>query len=341
MFPLAAGTGLFICTIFIPFVGLQYAFYMPVLLGVLLWAGGKPALGRLYAIISGGIVGTLLLLAYYQFCSGWDGLLANMSDVHGRLPPGLWDRFQVLMKDQILFYYFGRPHFVLLIAMVIVLGFAWKSMSRISQRTLLLAAIMLLVPGVVLGLFSHFMAPYHWLAAVPAMILLASAASHSWQTISLKIKAACAILALGLAGSGRLVFVMMGLGVDDANYTAQLEKAAIANVHPGENVFIDPQVYYALKPRAGRMYVAQIIPRLTEQEKEAVSVAFLHGKGLVYGPEWFTDKFGGHWVHVVDLPNPSSRVNGSPLLSKLLGWFHAGAYIGEPLAVYRREPVTQ
>ncbi|HEV2694982.1 MAG TPA: hypothetical protein VG347_18960 [Verrucomicrobiae bacterium] len=337
-----AHVGLFICAFIIPFVGLQYAFYMPVLLGVLLWAGGKPALNRLCAIIGGGIIGGILLVAYYHFVAGWDGLLANMSNVHARLPSGVWDRIRMLIKTQILFYYFGRPHFILLIAASGLLAITWKRLTGISRRTLLLGMTMLLVPGVALGLFSHFMAPYHWLAVAPALILLASAAAKSWGKISPGVKMLCVLLALGLAVSGRLVFVMLGWGVADAAYTDQMQKAAAAQVRPGEVVFIDPQVYYAIKPVASRIYVSQIVPVLNAQEKDSVTVAFLHVNGIDFSPTWFTNNnFSGHWVRVTDLPAPCSQVKISPFVSKLLGWFHAAAYIGEPLAVYRREDAGQ
>src|SRR5665213_1503160 len=331
-----AGWGLFCSAVLIPFVGLQYAFYMPVLLGVLFWMGGKPALPRLYAIVGGGIMGAILLCAYYQFCAGWDGLLASMADVHARRPSGLWANFQALMREQILRYYLGRPHFILLIGAAVLLGAAWKHLTPISRRVLLPALVMLLVPGVVIGLGSHFMAPYHWLAVAPALILLASAVSKSWENLGPKTKVLCGFLVVGLAASGRIVFVAMGGILGAAAYTAQIEKAATALVQPGQTVFSDPQLYYALKPRAARIYFLEIVPRLTTQEKDSVSLAFLRSQGE-YGVEWLTNNFEGHWIHVSDLPDPYSQINKAPVVSHLLGWFHAGDYIGQALSVYRRD----
>jgi len=334
-----AWAGIFFCTVLLPFVGLQYAFYMPVLLGMLFWTGGKPVLPRLYAIIAGGILGAILIVGYYQFIAGWDGLLASMSDVRSRLPPGFWPRVHALMTGQILVYYFGRPHFLLLIATAALLGAVWKHLTEISRQMLWPALIMLLVPGIVIGLFSQFRAPYHWLAAAPAMILLASAVSKSWENFGVKTRLCCGLLALGLAVSGRVVFIAMGWGLGDAGYTSQIETAATALVQPGENVFTDPQLFYALKPRAGRIYFSEIVPRLTPPEKAAVSLAFLNSEeGYSYGA--FTNAFGGHWVQVADLPVPGPQVKTTPFFTLLLKTFHAGDFIGHPISAYRRDPVA-
>jgi hypothetical protein len=329
--------GLFGCAVLIPFVGLQYAFYMPVLLGVLFWASGKPALTRLYAVIGGGILGAILLWAYHQFFAGWDGLLANMADVHGRRPTGLWANFRSLMEGQIFLYYLGRPHFILLIVAAALLGVAWKHLERISQRDLLLALVMLLVPGVVVGFGTHFMAPYHWLAVAPTLILLASAASKSWKNLGSKTRLGCGILAVGLAASGRIVFVAMGGVVNDAAYISQIEKTVPTLVQPGEIVYGDWQLYYALKPRAGRIYFLHILPRLTSQEKESVTTAFVESQGQynAHDATWLANTFGGHWTHAADLPDPLVKI--TPSISRLLGWCHAWDYIGQPISVYHRD----
>ncbi|MDR3457463.1 MAG: hypothetical protein P4N60_08455 [Verrucomicrobiae bacterium] len=334
----AACVGLFVCMVLLPFTGLQYAFYLPALLGLLLWAGGKPVYSRLGAIIAGGCLGAILILAYYQFFAGWDGLLANMSDIRSRLPSGFWSRFQALMTRQIFVYYFGRPHFLLLIAAAALLGAAWKHLTRASRQLLWYGLIMLLVPGIVIGLFCHFGAPYHWLTAAPAMILFAAAAARSWENLGGKTRLAGCLLVLGLAVSGRIMFVLMGWGADVAGYTDRVAQAATAIVQPGEDVFIDPQVYFALKPRAGRIYTPEIVARLTPQEKAAVSVAFLT-PDEEYGYAWFTNSFAGHWIQLADFPAPPCQAKTSAGVSRLLKWFHAGYFIGHPLAVYRRYPV--
>lgn len=335
----AACLGLFICAMIIPFVGLQYAFYIPVLLGVLFWAVGKPAFTRIGAIIAGGLVGGILLLAYFQFLAGWDGLLANMADVHARRPQDFWAGIQALLKGQILFYYFGRPHFALLIILAVWLVAIRKHLTQASRRSLVLAVIMLLVPGVIVGFFTHFMAPYHWLAAAPAMILLAGAVGWSWDNFGLPTKALCALLALGLAVSGRVAFISIGAGLGTAGYMAQIETAATSLVPPGGDVLTDPQLYYALKPRAGNIYFRQIVPRLTVSEKNVVSTAFLVSGDAEYGENWLTNSFGAGWTHVTDLPVPCSQVRADSLFAKLLRWFHAGFFVGQPLSVYRRDQV--
>ena len=332
-----ARRGLFFCAALIPFAGLQYAFYLPVLLGVLFWAGGRSALNRIVAIISGGLFGSALLFIYYQCFAGWDGLLASMADVHGRRPHGLWNSFADLMTHQIFLYYFGRPHFVLLIAAVVWLTASWRHLTGAGRRSLMLASIMLLVPGVIVGFFSHFMAPYHWLAVAPAMILLSSVICGSWKNFGPATKVFCALLILGLALSGRIVFVSLGLGLGSASYTTQIEIAAIGLIQPGENVFVDPQLYYAVKPRAGQIYYAEIVPRLTKSEKESVSVAFLCSADPAFGEKWFMNAFGGHWTLVADLPIPCAQVDHQPAASRLLSWFHAGNFVGRPLSVYRRD----
>jgi hypothetical protein len=198
---MAGYIGLLFCATLIPFAGLQYAFYMPVLLGALLWTGGKPALGRLFALVAGGILGAILLVAYHQFFAGWDGLLKSMADVHGRRPAGFWTNLRVLLDTLVFRYYLGRPHFILLIGAAILLGTAWKQLAQASRQNLLVGLFMLLIPGLVVGFGSHFGMPYHWLAIAPAIILLASVASKSWETLNQKIKLGCGILAIGLAVS--------------------------------------------------------------------------------------------------------------------------------------------
>lgn len=329
--------GLFGCAALVPFAGLHYAFYLPVLLGVLFWAGGKPSLTRLYAIIAGGILGALLFVAYHQFFAGWDGLLANMADVRIRRPAGIWANLQALLKEQIFHYYLKRPHFVLLILLTVLLGIAWKHLARASQKAWLQAVVMLLASGLMVGLGSQFRAPYHWLAVVPAMILLASAAAKSWEHLGFKTRLAGGLLVLGLAASGRLVFIGLGGFLGDAGYAAQIDKAASAVVVPGETVYGDWQVYYAVKPRAGCIYYDHLLPRLTSQEKASVSLAFIHPQGQyeAHDAQWLVDTFGGNWVHVTDLPDP--RVNINPFLAKCLDRFNPECFIGTQLSVYRRE----
>jgi hypothetical protein len=332
-----AGMGLFGCAILIPLAGLQYAFYMPVLLGVLLLAGGKPAFSRIFAIVGGGIFGAVLLWGYYQFYAGWDGLLASMADVHSRRPPGLWASFRCLLEGQIFLYYLGRPHFVLLLGAAALLGTAWRHLGRISRRDLLLALVMLLVPGAVVGFGSHFMAPYHWLAVAPALLLLASAASKSWENLGAKTRLGCGMLVVALAASGRLVFVAMGGVMGDAAYITQIEKAVTPMVRPGEIVYGDWQLYYALKPRAGRIYFLHILPQMTSQEKASVTTAFVPAQGQynAHDAAWLANTFGGHWIHEADLADP--LVNIAPATARLLGWWHAWDYIGQPISVYRRD----
>jgi len=324
--------GLFCGAVLIPFAGLQYAFYLPVLLGVLLWAGGKPVLSRLSAVICGGILGTILLWAYLQFFAGWDGLLANMADVHGRRPPGLWANFQALINLLVFRFYFGRPHFILLIGASVLLGASWKRLGQISRRDLLLALIMLFVPGLVVGFGAHFGVPYHWLAVAPAMILLASAASKSWQNLTRKTKLICGILAFALAASGRIVFVGLGGFLGNATYTSDVEKAATSLVRPGEIVYGDWQLYYALKPRAGQIYFPYIVPKLTKQERESISEAFLPSKGKI-NAEWLSNTFGGRWFHEADLPSPRL----APVFSRLMAGFSPSYFFGTQLSAYRRD----
>lgn len=319
--------GLGLCALLIPFAGLQYAFYMPVLFGVLLWAGGKPACVRLGAIIVGGIIGAILLWAYHQFFAGWDGLFTVMSDVHGRRPPGLWANFSVLMKWLICHYYLGRPHFILLIAAAVLLGIAWKQLIRVSQKKLLMALIMLLVPGIVVGLGSHFGMPYHWLAVAPAMILMASAAENSWTNLGFKTRLVCGVLVVGLAVTGRLAFISAGGLLGNAVYTAQIEKAAVPFVRSGEIVYGDWQLYYALKPLAGQIYFPYIIPKLTTPEKAAISVAFLPVNPAC--DVWLEKTFGGRWLHEADLPAPKSYPR---VISGFSPWY----FFGIQLSVYRR-----
>jgi hypothetical protein len=327
-----AGMGLFACAVLIPFAGLQYAFYMPILLGALLWAGGKPVWSRLLAIICGGIFGAMLLGIYLQFFAGWDGLLANITDVHGRRPPGLWANLRFLLEYVVCHFYFSRPHFILLITASILLGAAWKQLTRVSRRDLLLAVIILFLSGMVLGFFVHFSVAYHWLAVAPAMILLASATAKSWEKFSRKTRWGCVILAIGLAASGRMAFVALGGFLGNAAYTSQIEKTAATLVQPGEVVFGDWQLYYALKPRAGRIYFPYIIPKLDPQEKASISLAFLPAAGTD-GAEWLANTFGGHWSPAADLPAPRSI----PVSAKLLRGFSSGYFFGTQLAVYRRD----
>ena len=326
-----AGLGLFSCAMLIPFAGLQYAFYMPLLLGVLLWAGGKPALTRLYAIIGGGVFGAILLWAYHQFFAGWDGLLANMADVHGRRPAGLWANFRTLMDWLIFHYYLGRPHFILLIGASVLLGTAWKRLTRISRRDLLLAVVMLLASGVAVGIGSHFMAAYHWLAVAPALILLGSVAANSWEKLGPKTRLGGGLLLVGVAVTGRLAFVVMGGIQGNAAYTAAIEKAARPLVQPGEMVYGDWQLYYALKPRAGQIYFPYILPKLTTVEKTSVSAAFLPAYQKA-GAEWLADTFGGHWTHTTDLPAPQAIPRFA-----LAGGFSPWYFFGSQLSAYHRE----
>ena len=323
--------GLFLCAAMIPFAGLQYAFYMPVLLGVLLWAAGKPALTRLCAIIGGGLLGAILLWSYHQFFAGWDGLLANMADVHGRRPPGLWANFRSLMNWLIFHYYLKRPHFILLIGASAFLGIGWKRLVPDGRRDFLLGLVMLLVPGVVVGFGSHFGIAYQWLAVAPAMILLASAAAKSWENLGRKTKLGCGLLALGMAVTGRLTFVVMGGIQGNAAYTAAIEKAAAPWVQPGEIVYGDWQLYYELKPRAGQIYFSYILPKLTPAEKAAVSVAFLPAYQKAEA-DWLANTFGGHWLHAADLPAPQEIPRFA-----LAGGFSPWYFFGSQLSVYRRE----
>ncbi len=329
--------GLFGCAMLIPFAGLHYAFYMPILLGVLFWAGGKSSLSRLYALIAGGIFGALLFWAYHQFYAGWDGLLASTADVHLRRPTGFLANLKDLLEGQILHYYLRRPHFILLIMGTALLGVAWKNLGQISRRAWWQALIILFATGLIVGFGSQFRAPYHWLAVVPALILLASVVAKSWDNLGRTTKLGCGLLVLGLAISGRLVFIGMGGFLGDASYTSQINQAASALVSPGAIVYGDWQVYYALKPRAGRIYFEHILPKLTAPEKASVSVAFIHSQGQyeAHDAQWLVDTFGGRWIHEADLPDPRKKI--SPLIAKFLDRFNPECFIGTQLSVYRRE----
>jgi hypothetical protein len=330
-------TGLFCCAMLIPFTGLHYVFFMPVLLGVLLLASGNASLLRIFTTIGGGIFGGLLLVAYHQFFAGWDGLLASMTDVHSRQPAGLWTNFQTLIKEQLLHYYLQRPHFIFLILLTALLGMAWKHLIGSSRRVWLQALTMLVFPALLVGLGSQFRAPYHWLAVVPAMILLASAAAKSWENLGAKTKLAGGLLVLGLALSGRLIFIGLGGFLGDASYTSQINKAAAAWVSPGEIIYGDWQVYYAVKPLAGRIYYEHLVPKLAPQEKASISTAFIHPQGQyeAHDAQWLVDTFGGRWTHVADLPDPRAKIN--PLVAKVLDRFNPECFIGTQLSVYRRE----
>jgi len=323
--------GLFFSAVLIPFAGLQYAFYMPVLLGVLLWAGGKPALSRLLAIIGGGLFGALLLWAYYQHIAGWDGLLANIAYVHTLRPPSFWANFQSLINWLVFHYYFNRPHFIFSIGALLLLGAAWKRLEQTSRRNLLLAAVMLLGSGVAVGVGSHFMAAYHWLAVAPALILLGSVAAKSWEKLGPKTRLGGGLLLVGVALTGRLAFVVMGGIQGNAAYTAAIEKAARPLVQPGEMVYGDWQLYYALKPRAGQIYFPYILPKLTTVEKTSVSAAFLPAYQKA-GAEWLADTFGGHWTHTTDLPAPQAIPRFA-----LAGGFSPWYFFGSQLSAYHRE----
>ena len=329
-------TGLFCCAVLTPFSGIQYAFYMPILLGIVFWVCGKPAFGRLASIIGGGILGAILLCIYYQSISGWDGLLSSAADVHGRRPPGIWDSFLTLLDTLVFRYYLGRPHFILLICASILLAVKWKRLAWISKHRLVLAVMFLLGPGVSIGFFSHFGVPYHWLAVAPALILLASVASASWRDLGPITQLCCGILALGLATSGRLVLVAIGGILGSSTYTERVEQAAAALVQPGEIIYGDWQIYYAMKPRAGRIYFSNLVPRLTEQERSAITMAFLPADRSD-GPAWLSSTFGGHWTHKAMLPAPSP-IPGS---SKLIGSFSPGLFFGTRLSAYRRESNLQ
>jgi hypothetical protein len=327
---LIACTGLFLSAAMIPFSGLQYAFYMPVLLGVLFWAGGKPALSRLLAIIGGGLFGAMLLWVYHQFFAGWDGLLASMADVHNRRPSGLWANFQTLINWLIFHYYLKRPHFILLIGAAVLLGTAWKRLVPFGRRDLLLGLILLLVPGVIVGLGSHFIVAYHWLAVAPALILLGSVAAKSWEKLGPKTRLGGGLLLVGVAVTGRLAFVVMGGIQGNAAYTAAIEKAARPLVQPGEIIYGDWQLYYALKPRAGQIYFPYILPKLTTVEKTSVSAAFLPAYQKA-GAEWLADTFGGHWTHTTDLPAPQAIPRFA-----LAGGFSPWYFFGSQLSAYHR-----
>ncbi|MBW8863451.1 MAG: hypothetical protein JF609_00720 [Verrucomicrobia bacterium] len=182
------------------------------------------------------------------------------------------------------------------------------------------------------------MAPYHWLAVAPAMILLASAVASSWNNFGLLTRVFCGLLVFGLAVSGRVAFISMGAGLGTAGYMTRVEAAATSLVQPGECVLADPQLYYALKPRAGHIYFRQIVPLLTVPEKNSVPVAFLVSTDGEFGERWLTNSFGSGWTHVADLPVPCAQVSPDSFFAKLLRWFHAGFFVGQPLSVYRRDP---
>lgn len=198
-----------------------------------------------------------------------------------------------------------------------------------SRRDFLLALIMLLAPGVTVGFGAHFGMPYHWLAIAPALVLLAAAVSKSWENLGQKTRLGCGLLAVGMAITGRLAFVGMGWVQGDAAYTAQIEKAATPLVQPGEIVYGDWQLYYALKPRAGQIYFPYILPKLTPQERASVSVAFLPSNQNE-GTEWLAKNFGGHWFHEADLPAPRSY-------PRLVKGFSPWYFFGTQLSAYRRE----
>jgi hypothetical protein len=227
-------------------------------------------------------------------------------------------------------YYLGRPHFILLIGASVLLGTAWKRLTRISRRDLLLAVVMLLASGVAVGIGSHFMAAYHWLAVAPALILLGSVAANSWEKLGPKTRLGGGLLLVGVAVTGRLAFVVMGGIQGNAAYTAAIEKAARPLVQPGEIVYGDWQLYYALKPRAGQIYFPYILPKLTSAEKTAVSVAFLPAYQKA-GAEWLADTFGGHWTHTTDLPAPQAIPRFA-----LAGGFSPWYFFGSRLSAYRR-----
>ena len=324
--------GLFGCAIIIPFAGLQYAFYMPVLLGCLFWAGGKPALPRLCAIIGGYLLGSVLLCSYFQFIVGWDGLQASMAAVKNMRPHD----FETILMGQILPYYATRPHFILLIAAGLLLGISWPHLAKTSRNTFGQALVLLLLSGILIGCGAHFMAPYHWLAVAPAIILFASVVAKSWQNLGSKLKLSLILITVGLATTGRITFIAMGAVLGGDSYTSNIEKWATALVPPGATVYADPQIYYALKPRAARIYIYTIVPALTPEEKKAVSIAFVMTNPGTCNIGWLTNNFAGNWVHLGDSP-PRDGKKISPATTHFLGIFHAGYYVGYPLAAYCRD----
>lgn len=338
--PAAAKVGLFFCAAMIPFAGLHYAFYMPILLGVLLWAGGRASLGRIYAIICGGLAGGLLFAGYHHFFAGWDGLLANMADVRDRRPAGIWPNLRALFEDQILHYYLKRPHFLLLLLLALVVGLSWKKLCGPERRSWWQAVVILFASGLLIGAGAQFRAPYQWLAVAPALILLVASFGGAWKRLGQWTKWVCLLLLLGIGLSGRLVFLSLGEFLQTASYTAKAGHAAGQLVAPGEKVYCDWQVYYDVKPRAGGVFFDHVIPKLTHEEKASISLAFLHpdGKYEARDVRWLEENLGGSWTAVATLPDPRSGI--SPWLASQIEKFNPECFIGTGLIAYRRTGQT-
>lgn len=325
-----ATAGLAFCAMCLPLIGLHYAFYMPLVLGVLLWKSSREDRLKMGSLILGGILGSFLLFAYHAWYAGWGGLFANMEAVRSQRSGDPISNIVELLNKLFAVYYFGRPHFLLAFTAIALLALHWKSLPGISRRYLVMAGIFLAVTGILVGIAAYFGAPYQWLAVVPAVLLLASCVAHSWPMLGRISRLACAAVALGFALSGRVIFVGLGALLGTASYEHRIEQAALQITGPADVAYVDWQLYYALRFHVGRTYYLHVLNQLRPDEKSAVNVAFVTaGPDGIRTLDYF---FGGEWVHVADLPAPAPL----PFPKRFAVFFNAELFYGTPLAAYRR-----
>ena len=330
--PRAASIGLGTLTALLPFSGLHYVAYMPVLLAVLWWQTGPAGLSRIKAILVGGLIGGLLFCAYHQFFAGWDGLISSMTDIRSRPGQGRWAQIINLPRTLFLRYYLIRPHFLLLFLVAGLLWLSLRQTDRSSRRFLSLATIFLIVPGIFLAVIVHFGVTYHPLAIVPAALLLAQAAELSWTKLNFFVRAMCCTALLGLGLSGRLVFVSLGWALGNEAYLRKIEAETRASVLPSDTAYGDWQIYYALKPTVREIYFHHILPRLERAEKQTITVAFLQD-GQTDSTEWLSQTFEGKWKRTKVLSAPGQLPGGSGLFAGFSPWY----FFGKQLTMYRRE----
>jgi hypothetical protein len=298
----------------IPWAGLQLIPYIALLSLILLVFRGRDAIRDVAAVVVGGILGSLILAAFFTGHGVWGDFVSAC-----RIQSGT--RLTIAQRlGRAIFAPMVDPSAVLLLVALLIVAAA--SIFRCERRWRS-AAVVGVVLGIALpctmGFIGRYTCYYSWMAFIPMAAAFAMAIERSSpRKLVQAAAAAIALLACGVGLPARLAVVWFEWNLRD---TARVDKFVTSHLRPTDQVFSIYEAYYPAKALARAVilpaYIGQPVAPdappggITRDERERINV-------LIVKPDCVESSlgfFGGEWRQVahykVDL---SGRV---PLLERL------------------------
>jgi hypothetical protein len=298
---------LFCISILFPMAGLQMVAYAAIFCGLLLIYLRRSFLKECVFLSSGTAVGAICLYILYSLNGVVDGFVATITPMSPLLGKDLASNFAtrslsrkislgfpfVLAKD------ISYPF--LLTSALAVTAYKWATgQFRLSSVLSFGVAVAFCVP-LLMFLVYQYPAYYSWMTFIPLSVCVFSGMQDLSRDRSKHLSIRTAIGCLFIAGLVGLPLhlVLAAYDWNDRDYTP-VEALAERHVVKDNWVLSDYSAYYAVKKRAGVVFLPHYLNIMSSHEKEKLSVLIIHPRGL----ETVRRRVGGKWYDTGDSISP-------------------------------------